>query len=1517
MMKVRYYSFVLSFFCLFSFAFSQSHNVLEAYNGDFEAGMTHWRFFEVPNDLGSTAEFVTDDVAEGIQAVKLTFVANDGTLQDHGFDNFDTHVPVFGGVEYTASIMAKKVTGDSLRLSMLLGFFDSDSAVVGQQAVDNYLTDSYTQYQIKVTSPDNAAYCWLAFRLYDKNGWAAGTILLDDARILTDFDLSEVIKPRVMPTTLSSEDVPIASINISEAPYNAANDGLTDVTEAFQKAINDAAAVGGAVIFVPAGHYRFDGTLLLKEKVILRGEWANPELGGGVQGTVLDVYAGQGNENGTPFLSLYRGSGIKNMNIWYPQQTASAVPYPWTILCNPAGGTGDNTSVINVTLVNPYRAIKIGPQWNELHYIKNVYGVPLKMGVWMDYTTDIGRIFNVHFEPKYWSESGLNDAPSETSITSWLQQNATGFEIGRSDWEYMYDISLKSYKIGVRILRTEHGAPNGVIYGLDVSNGEIGILLDDVSSIGYAISGSNIEASYGSTPYCVYARGGFESVVQFNTCTFGGQPAEIIHSDAQPSSRLTFQNCTFKDWGYGDGGAAVNINRGSIAVLSSSFEKSALHFNLGSGVNSAQILDNTYPGELPQLENNSETGEIIISQEPLFSEKMNVSGYVYPQEPRPATNDLFVATDSLYGAKGDGTTDDTQAIQDALDAAASNGGGTVFLPAGHYKIATHLTIPSGVELRGIWDVPHHTTSHGTVLYAFEGKGDEFATPFISLESGAGLRGLTVWYPEQTTQQMYSYPWTIQTRGADCWIKDVALGNPYKGADLASYNSRNHYVSYLCGSPLKTGIFISNNSGDGWIENMQFNPHYWLRNPGYPQPDAPVFETLMSYQQQNMDAFKFGYCENEYNLGNFVYAALRGMYFVDDGGGCSGDVFLPGLDATSSAIVIESTGDRGLNFINNQLVLLGSVMDAAIKTDAQFSGKAVFYNSLAWGDANGPTAKINGSGHVVIQQLYNKMSTISVNGGNCDLHNMVTTDRANPQYIFGSGIEQGTLFASYAENGIIIQNDAGDKLEADYNYKKNIVSKFIFESGWETDERQNDWNNTLYDIKNVQAADGKITPICKAVNDGHAYAGDYALGISGKSLGGDSVYARFKIFDVNIPILKSSTINYWINPQDSLGMKLKIDLLFTNGKISSNILCITDKKSNSLYEPTTIGEWQEISIPVESCKEGWVVKSVLVSFENTAEAGDFNAYIDNFSIKPRGELPQPWDTLNVKDARPKGEAFYQDSTFIIQGGGTGFFFNSDQFFYMYQQFDKDFQIKARIDDWMMKENTAFLGVTIRDSISHNSKLYITGISRATGLRTMKRLTTGGMMGFQDHNGYPLEAPLWIKLVRIGNVFKSYISYDGISWGREVDSTIIEMDSVVTVGLALTSGSSDQNAMAIFSNVSLSHDIETAIDEANTANIPNKYNLHQNYPNPFNPVTTIKYDIPSQSNLQIDIYNILGMKIRSYNRKSVSPGRYTYVWEAKNSSGVKVPSGVYIVRMNAEPLQSGRERYDKSIKVILLK
>jgi hypothetical protein len=64
---------------------------------------------------------------------------------------------------------------------------------------------------------------------------------------------------------------------------------------------------------------------------------------------------------------------------------------------------------------------------------------------------------------------------------------------------------------------------------------------------------------------------------------------------------------------------------------------------------------------------------------------------------------------SNWGIVGDGQTDVTEAIQNAMVALSNSGGGTLFLPSGKYKVSGNLTVPSRVILRGDWQIPNPPT----------------------------------------------------------------------------------------------------------------------------------------------------------------------------------------------------------------------------------------------------------------------------------------------------------------------------------------------------------------------------------------------------------------------------------------------------------------------------------------------------------------------------------------------------------------------------------------------------------------------------------------------------------------------------------------------------------------------------------------------------------------------------------------------------------------------------------------
>jgi hypothetical protein len=78
-------------------------------------------------------------------------------------------------------------------------------------------------------------------------------------------------------------------------------------------------------------------------------------------------------------------------------------------------------------------------------------------------------------------------------------------------------------------------------------------------------------------------------------------------------------------------------------------------------------------------------------------------------------------------------------------------------------------------------------------------------------------------------------------------------------------------------------------------------------------------------------------------------------------------------------------------------------------------------------------------------------------------------------------------------------------------------------------------------------------------------------------------------------------------------------------------------------------------------------------------------------------------------------------------------------------------------------------------------------------------------------------------------------------------------------------------------------------------PLSYGLEQNYPNPWNPATTIRYTVAHSGMVVLDIFNVLGQKIKTLVNRQQALGVYTEQWNGRDDSGVEVPSGVYIYRL----------------------
>jgi len=94
-----------------------------------------------------------------------------------------------------------------------------------------------------------------------------------------------------------------------------------------------------------------------------------------------------------------------------------------------------------------------------------------------------------------------------------------------------------------------------------------------------------------------------------------------------------------------------------------------------------------------------------------------------------------------------------------------------------------------------------------------------------------------------------------------------------------------------------------------------------------------------------------------------------------------------------------------------------------------------------------------------------------------------------------------------------------------------------------------------------------------------------------------------------------------------------------------------------------------------------------------------------------------------------------------------------------------------------------------------------------------------------------------------------------------------------------------------------DPATSIADDPAVNLPEQFCLNQNHPNPFNPVTTFEYSLPRRSHVTIDVYDVLGQKVRTLVDREESAGSYTAAWDGTNASGVVVSTGVYLYRFQA--------------------
>jgi len=142
-------------------------------------------------------------------------------------------------------------------------------------------------------------------------------------------------------------------------------------------------------------------------------------------------------------------------------------------------------------------------------------------------------------------------------------------------------------------------------------------------------------------------------------------------------------------------------------------------------------------------------------------------------------------------------------------------------------------------------------------------------------------------------------------------------------------------------------------------------------------------------------------------------------------------------------------------------------------------------------------------------------------------------------------------------------------------------------------------------------------------------------------------------------------------------------------------------------------------------------------------------------------------------------------------------------------------------------------------------------------------------------------------------------------RLYDSSTGQTFDLRTSPVAQVTPTSEQAEFALLVGTS------SYIDQKQSELVPQKLQLRQNYPNPFRGQTTVEYTLPEQTEVKVEVYDILGRQIRTLlDGKTQRAGVHTLQWNAQNDMGRSVASGVYLTR-----LQAGDQT--RTIKMVVIK